>query len=526
MAAVGIITAVRRPAARRVLVMVVVATALLAFCVDAMVTGQHNRQNAAEQLNGAPYSLSLQGSGQLNEVLEALEAADPEHEHLTPVVTTTNNGTTTAPTVAVDSTAFPRVAYFPLSRPGRGDWDAIAAPSVDPVTLTGETLTGTLASGGVKLSGPGKDRVDDLSLSLRVLDSDHSTLTAELSAIALGDGSAAFSAPVPCAAGCVVTGIAVSSPIGARLRGTVVLRDLTVDGQPASLGSPAAWRRQVDEDSSVTPDADPAGNLAVTVSTTVSLPPPMLSAWLPDPVPALVSGSETGIFTAQGTGGQVDLLAVGTLPRVPGSPPGARVVDLEGMLRRPETPTGNVTVEVWSDDAAALSRAETELKKRGATPDEVTTVADVRAELDASPAAWSLALSVLVGGAAVLVAMLVMLVATATTWRARATDLAALRMTGLPSRSLRRLELLGQLPVVLVGAVAGAGCGLVAAVLALSGLRQFTDPPAVDTTDFSTQWGVVLVGSLVGTVLLTAVAVAASRWTARRAPLNRIREVV
>ena len=92
------------------------------------------------------------------------------------------------------------------------------------------------------------------------------------------------------------------------------------------------------------------------------------------------------------------------------------------------------------------ARAETELKKRGATPGEITTVADVRAELDASPAAWSLALSVLVGGAAVLVAMLVMLVATATTWRARATDLAALRMTGLPNRSLRRLELSGQLP--------------------------------------------------------------------------------
>ena len=57
-AAAGIVNAVRRPAARRVLVMVVVATALLVFCVDAMVTGQHNRQNAAEQINGAPYSLT------------------------------------------------------------------------------------------------------------------------------------------------------------------------------------------------------------------------------------------------------------------------------------------------------------------------------------------------------------------------------------------------------------------------------------------------------------------------------------
>ncbi len=60
-AAAGIVTAVRRPAARRVLVMVVVASALLVFCVDAMVTGQHNRQNAAEQANGAPYSLDVAG---------------------------------------------------------------------------------------------------------------------------------------------------------------------------------------------------------------------------------------------------------------------------------------------------------------------------------------------------------------------------------------------------------------------------------------------------------------------------------
>jgi predicted lysophospholipase L1 biosynthesis ABC-type transport system permease subunit len=150
----------------------------------------------------------------------------------------------------------------------------------------------------------------------------------------------------------------------------------------------------------------------------------------------------------------------------------------------------------------------------------------VRSDLDASPAAWSLALSVLVGAAAVLVAMLAMVVATATTWRARATDLAALRMVGLPGRSLLRMELLGQLPVVLVGAVTGAACGIAAAVLALPGVRQFTDPPAVDTTDFSTPWATVIVASVAVLVLLTALALATSRWTARRATLNRIRDVV
>ena len=99
-------------------------------------------------------------------------------------------------------------------------------------------------------------------------------------------------------------------------------------------------------------------------------------------------------------------------------------------------------------------------------------------------------------------------------------------MAGLSDRSLRRLELLGQLPVVLVGAVAGVACGVLAAVLALPGVRQFTDPPDVDTTDFATPWPSVLVAAAVALLLLTALAVATSWWTARCAPLNRIRDVV
>ena len=63
-------------------------------------------------------------------------------------------------------------------------------------------------------------------------------------------------------------------------------------------------------------------------------------------------------------------------------------------------------------------------------------------------------------------------------------------------------------------------------MLSLSGVRQFTDPPEVDTTDFSTPWAIVVGCRSSALLLLTALAVATSRWTARRAPLNRIREVV
>jgi hypothetical protein len=498
-AAAGIVNAVRRPAARRVLVMVVVASALFVFCADALVVGKHNRQNAAEQENGAAYSLAIQAT-RLHEVVAALEEADPDHRHLTPVVTSQATSVE-APTVAVDAAAFPRVAYLP-SGSGPEKWAAIGAPRVDEVRLAGASVTGSVVSDEVKLVGPSADRGDELKIGLQLLEPDGTVGGADLAVIPRGDASAAFSASVPCAEGCIVTGVTIKTPPGGRLSGTVLLRDLTVDGQPYSLGPPTSWRQASGSGGSLVPAVDPAGNLGANVTSSGSTLPVMTSVWVPEPVPALVTSEEDDEFTAPGLQTTINMTVAGTLPRVPGSPKGSRVVDIEGLLRRPDSGTVNDRLAVWSDDRGALDRAIAALRDHDVYVGEVTTVGDVRAELDASPAAWSLALSVLVGGAAVLVAMLVMIVATATTWRARATDLAALRMAGLPNGSLRRLELLGQLPVVLVGGVVGAACGTVAAVLALPGVRQFTDPPEVDTTDFSTP------------------------WTARRARLSRIREVV
>ncbi|QIG41872.1 hypothetical protein G5V58_02920 [Nocardioides anomalus] len=522
----GLLSSVRRPAARSVLVMVVVATALVTFCLDALVTGQHNRQGAAEQLNGARYSLRLAPETDLDDLLEAVRAADPEREHLTPVVTTTNNGSATPPTVAVDPVALPRVAFFPGSAPDPAQWAGIAAPDVEPLDLTGATLSGTVTSQSVRLRGPAHERVDELRIALRYVGPDHRSLVEPLSVIATGDGSASFAVSLPCADGCTLTGLQVTAPVGGRTEGTVVLHGLTVDGLPFALGTPDDWPRVSDIGGTLTAAAAADGGLAVTISAETASPPVLTHAWVPQPVHALVSGDETGEFLAPGPNGQIALTATGRVAQVPGSPPGTRVVDLESIQRRPEARGGTDLVEVWSDDADALRRVRTALRDRGVAAADVTTVGQVRAELDASPAAWSLALSVLVGLLAVLVATLVLLVTTATTWRARAGDLAALRMAGLRPRLLRRVELFGQLPVVVVGAVAGTACGLGAGVLALPGVRQFTDPPAVDTTDFSTPWSAVLTGASVALLVLVAVASAAARWVARRAVLELVEESV
>ena len=214
--AVGVVNAVRRPAARRILVMVVVASALFVFCVGALATGNDNRQTAAEQENGAPYSMAIQAAS-LTDVVAALAAADPDHEHLTPVVTSTATSSTQGATVAVDPTAFPRVAYFPRSSPGRGDWAAIGAPSDEPVTLTGTTVAGTVQAAEVAIVGPSADRVDELRVGLQLRAPDGTTEEADLSAIPTGDTAGEFEAPVSCADGCIVTGLVVSTPPGGRV---------------------------------------------------------------------------------------------------------------------------------------------------------------------------------------------------------------------------------------------------------------------------------------------------------------------
>ncbi|QIG44020.1 hypothetical protein G5V58_15650 [Nocardioides anomalus] len=520
-AAAGLVSAVRRPATRRVLVMVVVGVALLVFCVDALVTGQHNRENAAEQANGARYAMDVQAS-EVSDVIAAVAAADPDGQHLTPVLRT-SAGAGAGPTLAVDPVAFARTASFPLSDPGRVDWEDVEAPDVAPLTLTGAELSGTVDA-DLSFRGVGVSQAAATTLQLQVRLPSGSTPRVDLVATPTTAGSVPFSAYVPCAEGCVVTGLGLKTPPGLEVSGTVVPHDLSLSGQPVDLGGAGGWRRASGDGGVVEPYVDADGALGLNAATTGSAPPFLLNAWVPDPVPAVVTTVVDDDFAAAGLGGDVPMTVVGRLPRLPGGTTGARLVDLDGLLRRSDELEATDSVQVWSDDAGALDSVREELRARGVELGDVTSVGELRTTYDATPAAWSLALSVLVGGAAVLVTVLVMVVATATSWRARATDLAALRMAGLPDRAVRRLELLGQLPVVVTGAVAGAACGVVAAVVALPAVRQFTEAPEVDTTDFSTPWALVLAAAAAALLLLLVVAVVASRWTVGRARYDRIRE--
>ncbi len=523
--AAGALTSVRRPAARRVLVMVVVAAALVVFCSDALVTGQRNRQNAAEQASGAPYVLAVRPTD-LEAFVAAVASVDPSGTRLTPVVTIqANDRTDPAPTLAVAPEAWARVAGFPLHDRSSVPWRSILAPQVPAVEVPGNRLRGTVRFSGLRIRGNPALR-DVLRVVAQLRSPDGGSKLVDVADVPAHDGRTRVDVELFAHPGWILTGLGVSSANTVTVSAKVMFSDLTLDGEPLALGDEGSWRTATyDDGGSVVPTSDGAGHLGMVVTDAVGTAHPMLSAWVPDPVPALVSSPEPDEFMTPGLSEPIRAQPAGTLPRVAGAPVGARVVDLNGLLRRPDSyPVKSATATVWGDDRDLMDQAAEVLRQRGIAVDGLSTRAQARQRLDDTPAAWSLALSILVGAAAVLVAAMVMTIVTATTWRARAADLAALRMTGLRPRRLRRMELIGSLPMVLLGCLVGALCGVLAARLALPDVRQFTEPPEVPTTDFSVPWPAIGVTALTAALALAAIAVAAAAWTARQARLAQLRQ--
>ena len=150
----------------------------------------------------------------------------------------------------------------------------------------------------------------------------------------------------------------------------------------------------------------------------------------------------------------------------------------------------------------------------------------MRSSYDESAAAWSLQLAALIGAAALLIALLVLVVSAVSSWRFRTRDLAALRMAGVPSRSIGTMSVAAQLPAVLVGVAAGTAAGLYGAQLALPIVPLFAEAPLVSTLDLGVAWGAVLAAALASLVVLGLGGVLIGRAMARRSELRRLRETI
>ncbi|MFC7497391.1 MULTISPECIES: FtsX-like permease family protein [unclassified Nocardioides] len=531
-AGVSILDAARSPVTRRTIAVVTLASALAVFSADALLIGERNRAAAAEQAAGAPLVADVQGTD-LASVRAALDEVDPGGQQATPVVRVPAPDADAGETLGVLPDGFRAVALFPGGTPDSAVWDELRPPETAAVVLTGRTFTldaddSTL--GSVRVDGspyPVTVGVDLVSPAGEVL---HTTL----GRLSGPTEHAVLRGTAPCTEGCTVTSIWFGSLPGARIAGRVTLGNLEVapSGERVALGPADLWTPFRERTTGkVVPRSTSADALVVEVQGAGASLLTMQSAWMPDVTPTLTSGA----LPVDAVGKTYQLIGlhgesqpaeqVGTLDRVPGSGPRTFVADLDTLQRGRVVSTSD-RVAIWfaDDDPQLLGAVRAALDERGVSIARTTTLADVRQGYDETAAAWSLQLAALVGVLAILIALLVLVVSAASTWRSRSRDLAALRMSGIPVRTVRTMAVAAQVPAVLLGVAAGTACGLVGASLVMPTVPLFAAPPEVSTLDLGTAWTGVVGAALAAAIVLGVASALIGRALAARSDVRRLRE--
>lgn len=531
---VSALDAARSPATRRLVAIVTLATALVVFSADALVIGQRNRASAAEQEAGAALALTVQ-TVDVGAVRAAVAEADPGGQRVTPVVQVDPPGSDATATLGVLPDAFPRIALFPGGPPDAGTWDRLRAPDVEPIHVTGTTLSVEVVDSTLDalLAGArnGRGEHDEVVVGVDLVLGSGQTLESTLGVLARGTSRTRLSGRISCATGCDLTAVWLRSTPGSSMSGGLTLRDLTVGSERLPLGPAGHWTAAVDSEGALSASSRSADELSLAIDAEGFSRVSLQHAWLPTVLAAAVAGplppgSDGDRFTVTALDGESRAaVAVGRLDRVPAAAPQVYVVDFE-QLQRGGVATPTAQVEVWlADDEPELLAATTAaLADRELPVTSTRRLADVRRTYDDSVAAWSLQLAALVGGAALLIALLVMVVGAASGWRRWARDLAALRMSGVPGRTTRGIAVAAQLPAVVTGVVAGTASGFVGAQLAMPIVPIFAVSPEVSTLDLDPAWGAVGLAAATSAVVLVGGGVLIGRALTSRATLGRLRE--
>jgi hypothetical protein len=330
-----------------------------------------------------------------------------------------------------------------------------------------------------------------------------------------------------------VTGLWLGTLPGATMDGKATVGDLTTDDGSVPLGPATQWNGFLDAGQGSLQPGGRGDDLVIKVDGRGASQLAMAQAWIPGQMPALVAGSlppgsSENRFTMVGLDAEDQAATrAGDVARVPAAGPQTSVVNLDLAVRGTElAPTDRISVWLADDDPALVERVRDALTDHGVRVTDVRTLSEVRSSYDESAAAWSLQLAALIGAAALLIALLVLVVSAVSSWRFRTRDLAALRMAGVPGRSIGTMSVAAQLPAVLVGVVAGTAAGLYGAQLALPIVPLFAEAPLVSTLDLGVAWGGVLLAALAALVVLGVGGVLIGRAMARRSELRRLRETI
>jgi putative ABC transport system permease protein len=532
----------RRPGTRRLVAVETVAVALLVLAAMAGAVGGQQRAAAAGRELGAPVVLDVHPVTPRALDL-ALAAADPTGRYAAGVLTVRSGPGPGSRTVVADPARLSRVALWRDSdRPGDRPpaLATLGGPASPPVVLRGATVvmraqwtrTSLIPSPRERLAAP--DAVPGLDLPAR-LEIDVVPATGAVRTIRLGPlraGANTFRARVPCRQGCRLRSIAMRRAIGDESPALLDLtvRSVAVDGAAVALAPGPGWRavssaiRRVglvatEDGRGLAAQVRSLGDDLVLYRMDRPVTPPVAatpgvleSAYSADPVDPTL-GRDRLVAGPSVTGGDTVYERRLLLPRLPGGDGPALLVPSAAAqeLRGPLGPS--VVAQVWlsgSDPARerALVRA---LADRGVRIIGRRTVAERAGQLGRRGAGLALPLTQLVGALALLLACLV--VAVATSGPARARDLAGLRLAGLSATAARRAAVAELALVVGIGALAGTLLGGVGAALALTRAPAQRGLPG---PQLSAGWVAAGAAALFGAVLLAAVCLGLGRALARR----------
>lgn len=537
----------RRPALRRLIAIVTVACALLVFGVDAWTVSGRNRDARAAVDAGAPVVLTVSADSSIA-LRAAVRDIDPSGRFATPVVTIRSATETGPVTTAVEPAAFARVARWGTDsdRLHGGALERIRADLADPVRLQGDRVevTSEFTARG-EPPGPGQPEPElaPMHLVLGVADPRGALRKVDLGR--LRDGPATYTAALPCEQGCLLRDVAVTRTFGdfADARVTLevsglragpagALAPVDLDATEDGSWQPVPWRPETP----ITGVVDPGPALSFTddsFGVTVSVqrgdvpvtPPALRTGAVPDmlgddPRPG------TRVLAPDLAAGDLAYGVVGRLRQIPRSGPRGVLVDLAAVAAGPSTTPAQTTYDVWlaADDPTRERRLRSALADRGLVVTARDTARAHREAFGDEGPTLALRLAVLAGLVSVVLAASVLVVGVATSGASRARDLAGLRLVGVPATTVRTAAVAEHLVVAVVGVLAGAVLGMVAAQAALPSIPLFATTSARLPLVLDPVWPAVLVTVAGALVLLSLVSVAVGRALAAAATPDRLRE--
>lgn len=514
----GLLQLGRRHGMRTAIVTSVVAASLLTFAVNALAVGERNRNQLADATVGAPTVLRAEGND-LAAVRAAVRDVDPTGGSATVAVLASSASGNGMSTMAVVPDEFARVAAFPDDAAAREFASALRATVPDPLSVRGAHLSLDAEWAGDQ--GAGAERPFDLGVLL--VRPGQEVEEARLEPDRARNGVVRWRTDaLPCAEGCLLTGVVVHNRVEGDLVGTMTIRSATVEKGPVDLGTKGAWRDATPHANGFARPRVGDGGVAFNLSASRGFDARLGHVSVPSRVPAVTSGdlppdSEDRDFTSVGLDGVLrDMHQVATDDHLPGAPADAALVDLDVLERDGADLDLATRLLVYLGPSVSAERATHALRDHGVAVGAVTSVDEVRSNYEHTAPAWALQLGVVAAVGAAMLAALVLAISFITSWRLRAADATAMRLNGVTRRRATIITLLETVPLVALSVTIGVVCGLVGSRIALPDLPFFDTEPTLPIEDLRSSWRAVLSAGAGLLVALTALGVAASLRVGRR----------